>query len=415
MLRQLVMLKLCLGFLSLCPLAMAQNAFEWNQWRGPTRDGYVPADAPSWPDKLDSLERLWRVEMGPSYSGPIVSPEFVYVTETADKKDEVIRALERTTGREAWRKQWAGAMKVPFFAASRGSWIRATPAYDGETVYVAGIRDVLLAFDAKTGEQRWRVDFMERYKSPEPTFGFVSSPLVIGNDLYVQAGGGFCKLDKRTGESHWRTLDDGGGMNGSAFASPVLGKLAGREQLLVQTREKLSGVEPKDGTVLWSIPVPNFRGMNILTPVVFGDGVFTSSYQNGSYFYGVKREGDSLVVTESWKSKPVGYMTSPILRDGHAYLLLQNQRLACVDLKNGEQKWRSSSFGQYQSLVAQGDRILALDERGELLLFRATPEKFELLSQTKVSEQDTWAHLAVAGDQVFIRELNAITAYRWNR
>ena len=46
---------------------------------------------------------------------------------------------------------------------------------------------------------------------------------------------------------------------------------------------------------------------------------------------------------------------------------------------------------------------------------KAGPEKFELLARKKISEQETWAHLAVAGDELFVRELNAISAYRWSR
>lgn len=89
------------------------------------------------------------------------------------------------------------------------------------------------------------------------------------------------------------------------------------------------------------------------------------------------------------------------------------QRFTCVDLTTGDQKWTTEPHGQYWSLVAQGDRILALDQRGELLLIHATPEKFDLLDSRKISEQETWGHLAVSGEQVFIRELNGVTAYRW--
>ncbi len=56
---------------------------------------------------------------------------------------------------------------------------------------------------------------------------------------------------------------------------------------------------------------------------------------------------------------------------------------------------------------------MALDERGELLLIRATPEKFDLLDSRKISDEETWGHLAVEGDEVFVRELNGISAYWW--
>ena len=144
-------------------LALPAAADTWSQWRGPARDGQV-AGAP-WPARLDdtSVERLWRVPLGPGYSGPLVSRDLVFVTETRDKRAEVVRALDRRTGEQRWVHEWPGALSVPFFAKSRGDWIRATPAFDGQTLFVAGMRDVLVALDAANGRERWRIDFAARY------------------------------------------------------------------------------------------------------------------------------------------------------------------------------------------------------------------------------------------------------------
>jgi outer membrane protein assembly factor BamB len=76
-------------------------------------------------------------------------------TSTEGKDVEVVRDLDRKTGKEIWNHQWEGTMSVPFFAKSNGDWIRATPAFDGERLYVAGIRDVLVCLDAKTGKEHW--------------------------------------------------------------------------------------------------------------------------------------------------------------------------------------------------------------------------------------------------------------------
>jgi hypothetical protein len=64
-------------------------------------------------------------------------------------------------------------------------------------------------------------------------------------------------------------------------------------------------------------------------------------------------------------------------------------------------------------MAVRDGKILALDERGQLLLIKASPEKFELLDTKEISNSPTWAHIAVAGNELFIRELNAVTAYRW--
>jgi outer membrane protein assembly factor BamB len=64
-------------------------------------------------------------------------------------------------------------------------------------------------------------------------------------------------------------------------------------------------------------------------------------------------------------------------------------------------------------MAVQGNRILALDQRGELLLFRADPTKFDRIDSRKISEDETWAHIAVCGGQVFVRELRALAVYQW--
>ena len=89
--------------------------------------------------------------------------------------------------------------------------------------------------------------------------------------------------------------------------------------------------------------------------------------------------------------------------------------MMAIEVETGRELWTSDkSSGKYWSLIARGDRILALDQRGVLFLLRANKEKFDLLDQRKLTDAETWAHLAVAGDELFVRELNALVAYRWS-
>ncbi len=392
-----------------CPTA----AEGWAQWRGAARDGFVAGA--DWPDGLaaERLHKRWRIELGPSYSGPVVAGDTVFVTETRDQQTEHVRALDRATGRERWQASWEGSMKVPFFAASNGSWIRSTPCVDEGRVYVAGMRDVLVCLDAGSGREIWRTDFMQALESPLPSFGFVSSPLVIGGHVYVQAGSGFVKLDKATGRIVWRVLEDGGGMSGSAFSSPFPTTLGGVPQILVQTRDALAGVDPAKGTVLWKTPVEAFRGMNIVTPTVSDGRVFTTSYGGGSFLFTVDPARTEKPVEQVWRNKVQGYMSTPIVVGGHAFVHLRNQRFACLDLATGKEAWITTPFGRYWSMVAQGDRILALDETGDLRLIRATPERYAPLGEAKVAEKESWAHLAVIGDELYVRDLEGITAWSW--
>ena len=113
--------------------------------------------------------------------------------------------------------------------------------------------------------------------------------------------------------------------------------------------------------------------------------------------------------------KAHGYMSTPVVIGHHAYHHLRSQRLMCIDLKTGVERWTTGrSFGKYCSLVAQRDRILALNETGRLFLIRARPESFELMDTRRVSDSETWAHLAVVDDQLFVRALNTVSVWSWS-
>lgn len=385
---------------------------DWPQWRGPERDGHAVGE--TWPDSL-SEERLklqWRVELGPSYSGPIVVGNRVFTTETRDEQVEVASAYDRRTGEKLWETDWPGAMKVPFFAATNGSWIRATPACDGESLYVAGMRDVLIALEVATGEPRWRINFPKDLGTELPKFGGASSPQVVGDSLYAQAGNGFARINKRTGEIVWRVAPDRGGMSGGAFSSPYLTTEKGREVAIVQTRTELKGIDPDSGDERWSQPIEAFRGMNILTPTTYEGKFFTSAHTGRSQLWQLNGE-DSKELQEVWSNKSQAYMSSPVIVGDHLYMHLRNQRIQCLNMTTGEEAWRSKPFGKYQSLVVLGKAILALDSDGVLVLFDASPEKLNILDRRRISEDETWAHLAVCGGQIFIRELNALAVYAW--
>ena len=85
-----------------------------------------------------------------------------------------------------------------------------------------------------------------------------------------------------------------------------------------------------------------------------------------------------------------------------------------IDLKTGKMNWKSGPIGDgYWSLVANGNRILALSDSGELYHIAADPKEYRQLSRVRVSDGQTWAHLAVDGDQILIRELDGLKALKW--
>jgi len=400
------------AFLLIGSLQAAEPA-HWSQWRGPQRDGQLPAG--TLPETLQrTLKPVWAVDnLSPSYSGPVVWGDLVFSTETVNKADERVTAYSLADGKQKWQVTWPSSLSVPFFAASNGDWIRATPAVNGEHLVVSSMRDILVCLAPETGEETWRVDFADQLGTQQPSFGNVCSPLIDGSFIYVQAGQAVTKLSLLDGSVVWQAMKNADGMASSgAFSSPVIADIAGERQLVVQTREALAGVRLEDGKVLWSQPITAFRGMNILTPLVQGDTIFTSAYGGKSEMYRVgKAEDGQFSVELAWANKAQAYMSSPVRIGQHIYLHLRNQRIVCLNAQDGTDTWTSKPFGKYQSFVTDGQQILALDETGELLLIKANPVELEVADRMKVAE-DSWAYVAVEGPFVIVRHLKGLSVYR---
>lgn len=392
----------------------ADGDLTWPQWRGPTRDGKVPGEN-LWPDSLagEHLTRTWRIELSEGYSSPIVTPRHVIVLETRNKTHEVVRALNPLTGEESWRREWEGGMDVAEFGVRTGSWIKSTPTFDAGRLYISGMRDVLICLDEATGAEIWRVDFSRRYGTPIPELGFICSPLVSGDSVYVQTADSTVCLNKWTGESRWRSLIEEEKGHGS-YSSPDIHPVLGKPQLLVAMISDIAGLDPDTGDVLWLKRLDSIEQGCILTPIVYSDQIFTSTRKSRSGMFGLSKAGGQFGVTEVWKNKATVYMSPPIVLNKYVYLHLKSSRMACLNLETGEEQWTSTkSMGFYCSMISHGDRILALSNEGELLLFRARPDRFDPIDSRKISESETWGHLAITGSRLFIRELNAITAYQW--
>ena len=388
---------------------------EWAQWRGPSRNGKI--EGGNWPSSLgeETLKMQWSNVLAEGYASPVLTQDRVFSVETRSKSEEVVRAFDRASGDQIWEYALPGAMKVPFFAAKNGSWARSTPATDGTRLFVLSMLDVLTCLEVSTGRVIWQVDFKTREGIGVPSFGGVSSPLIDGDSLIVQGGSAVAKLNGANSKNVWRVLEDRRGMFGGAFSSPVIARLHGVRQLVVQTRSTLGGINLESGDILWSTPVEASRGMNILTPAVVGNRIFTASYGGGSFCYEVREDPEGFSVELKWQKKKIeGYMSSPVIVGNNIYHHGRDKRLRCMSIETGESLWVSDRvFGQYWSMVANGSRVLALDQTGELILFEASPLSLEIIDERTISDEPTWAHLAISGDQLFVRSLKGLTAYQW--
>ena len=177
------------------PAALMSQSGDWTQWRGTARDGVSPGEA--WSASLDSgaLREAWRADLGSSYSGVVLGSEALYVSERTTPGREAVTALDPTTGAPLWTVGWPVEHDMPR-SAGHENWPKSTPAVVGDALFFLGIDEHLRSLNAATGELNWSIDFPTRFRTPRPEFGASTSPLAVGDSLYVQAAGSLFAIDQ---------------------------------------------------------------------------------------------------------------------------------------------------------------------------------------------------------------------------
>lgn len=382
------------------------RADDWPQWLGPRRDGSTTEKIAPW---KDAPKVAWRVALPKGYAAPIVANGKVFIHTTAGEKAnmEELVAIDAVSGKIAWRESYARGF------AKGGP--RATPAVVGNHVYAFGATGVLSCYEAEGGKKKWQVDAYKLLGAGPTKFGVCCSPIVIGNVVLVSVGGkGNClaAFDTEKGELLWKGFDEP-----ASTSSPVL--VAGPPQkgklpdVVFMTTLRLLAVNPLDGKVSWEYPLIFQPAGASTTPVVVGDKLITSTMTNGSTLVQVGLKDDKRVASQLWQNKDLtGYFSTGVVVDKERFLVLTNAlqpmpqvTLRCVDMKDGKELWAKEKIGYYHAgIVRMGDnRLLILDDAGNLMLADADAKGYRELARSKVSG-GTFAVPAVSNGRVYVRD-----------
>jgi outer membrane protein assembly factor BamB len=364
-----------------------------------------------------ALKEEWRVPTGEGYSSsPVVAGGRVYVF-TRHRDDEFLLCLDLAGGREVWRSRpYPAPYRVGPGEGSADDRPRSTPAVAGGRVYTLGMSGVLSCLDAANGRLLWRREF------PAVAYGG-SSPLVADGLCIAHVGdgrsGGLIAFDAVTGETRWRHAD---GCE-PASGSPVLVTLAGERQVVTFDRWKLLGVSAATGRKLWESP--SGHGPNI-TPLVYGDLLIVAAGDRLEPFRAVRLEkGDrGISAKEVWKANGhPPYYSSPVLAGDLLFGMSVSRRgsFFCLDARSGRTLWEtgdgltpSGPFGN-ASILSAGVVVLFLTDNGRLVVVRANATAYEPLAEYRVSDTATWAHPVFLGDRILIRDRFALLSYRTPR
>jgi outer membrane protein assembly factor BamB len=390
--------------------AQSTKAQDWTQWRGPTRDGLVPAaNVPaSWPD---SLRRVWRVEIGEGYSSPIVADGRVFVHSRRDP-EEIVTTLDFASGKIIWQQKYPATFEKNRYATKMAKGPNATPLVAGNRLFTFGITGVLTAWDAATGRLRWRKDFSKTVDTSKLFCGTSASPLLLDNRVVVQIGsdvygGKILALDPANGATKWEWRGHGPG-----YASPVVFDIAGKMQIVTMTDSSIVGLDVKTGNQLWSVPFLDEWHENIVTPVWTDSLLIVSGTRQGTHAYALQQSNGKWEATEVWKNAEVAmYMSSPVYGDGviYGHSVRQKGQFVALDAKTGAIRWATEGrVGWHASVLLTPSHVIYLTNGADLFVARRATAKFEIERRYDVADAEIFAMPVLLGADMLVRDATGL-------
>ncbi|MEM1295303.1 MAG: PQQ-binding-like beta-propeller repeat protein [Verrucomicrobiota bacterium] len=382
-------------WITLLPLKSA----DWPAWRGPNGNGVADSDQDP-PTSWSAEEHvIWKVKVpGRGHSSPILVGNQVILT-TADEKTQAqsVLSFDRDTGELGWETMVHRVPELPKIH-KKNTHASPTAASNGSSVFVVFFNDGILHLTSLNlkGEKQWQKQagsFRPRYH-----FGYAASPLLYGDSVIVSAefadGGYLAAFSSETGLGIWRTPRD----KATSYSSPIVGNVAGRDQLLISGGEKISSYDPANGQLVWQVDggTSATAGTMIWTPTqVYASGGFPTKET-----IAVVADGSRRI---AWKNQEKCYEQSLLAYDGHLYAINDGGIAMCWKASDGRELWKERLGGPVSaSPVLVGDRIYATNERGQTFVFRASPTKFELLATNQLGDE-SFATPAVCDSRVYHR------------
>ena len=367
---------------------------DWPWWRGPQQDGVAVSAAPlKWGENQNVR---WMTQVpGRGHASPCVYGKHVFIATADDgQQTQSLLCYDRADGGLRWtcRAHQGGFMHMHH----HNTHASATPACDGQRVYCV--------FMVHDGVWATAVDFEGNIVWQKQVGGFVSmhgygsSPALYKSLVIVQgdnSGGGFlAALHVDTGEIAWKVRR----ANAANFGTPVVARVAGRDQLLLNGQGKVSSYNPATGELLWASEGPSEYAAN---SVAWNDElVFASGGYPERSVMAIKADGSGEVVWRIDRTK--SYVPSPLAL-GDRLLVIQDDGIAnLLDAATGESLW-TQRLGDnfYASPVLAGECVYLPNRSGKMLVFKAGA-KYVPVAENFLSGGGE-ASPAICGGQIFIR------------
>ena len=378
------------------------GAKYWPRWRGPSGQGV--ATGGRYPDTWSPTDGvLWKTAVpGSGNSSPIVWGDRIFVTTAYDGGRRLsVLAFRRSDGSRLW-ETFAPQGRVDAAAHFKNGHASATPATDGERIYVSfGTRGLLaLDFDGKI---LWHRDLgpTDTYHGTAGSLLLYKNRIILYQDQYTASF--IAAFDARTGQRVWRTSRDAS----VGWGTPIAVRVGDHDEIIVNGQRSVYAYDPDRGTELWRCGGTTYEV--IPTPVVGYGMVFCASGRAGPTL--AIRPGGRGDVTRThlaWTS-PRGspFVPSPILYGEYLYTVNDMASIVTAfDAATGKVMWQgrlgvARREGFSASPVAVDGKLFFTNDDGETFVLRAGPT-FDLLHVNRIGER-TLASPALVDGRWYIR------------
>ena len=352
----------------------------------------------------DGLPVLWDADFGQGYSGFAADPGApgVLFTQGQSLLGQSVIALDAATGETLWERRTANAWDP----AGLYPGPRSTPLVHGGRVYYTEPHGTIGCLDAADGTPVWSFDLYERFAAEPVEFGYSCPPVLADGQLFLPMGGASAAmvcLDPADGATVWRS-----GADRASHCPALCIELGGRPLVLGYLRNALVAFDRRTGEELWRERLSSGYDEHAARPIYREPYLWLSGpFRAGSELLELRPgsdDGDPPGVRRVWKSDLLSNdVCSSVLVGESLYGFdLQDVQakphrpsrgaFRCVDFLTGEENWtvgtprarrgaEPGAIGQ-SSVIAADGKLLMLNDSGELILARATPERYEELGRT---------------------------------
>ena len=405
------------------------QAENWPQWRGAELNNI--SHEKNLPITWSKTENIaWRLPLpGPAGASPVVWGDRVFLT-AVDGQNLLLMCVN-SSGKELWREKVGYGNKNA--RTDEGNSASPSPSTDGKHVWCFMGNGMLGCYDF-AGKEVWKADIPKRYGRFDIQFGMTSTPILDGDELYLQLihGDGdaatrealvLC-LDKSTGDEIWQQPrpSDAVAENEHSYASPILYRDGQRSFLLTHGADFIIAHDLKTGKEIWRSgglnPKDRYdRTLRFVASPVAAEGIIVAPSAKRSPLIALRPDGRGDITNSKqyrlWTHSRTPDVPTPIIHDGLVYLCMENGNLTVLDAKTGSPYYkekRTHRMRHRASPIYADGHLYLIARDGRTTVVKAG-KKFEVVARNELDESIA-ASPAFSDGTIYIRSYDALWAIR---